>query len=519
MGRIAILLLVLTSFESGAFETPRQFFGTLRGVLRHNALQRDQLAKLDFVVDRKNGGSLELMAVLTLRFGNESSGEYVSYAFDAVTYNVFTTTLVFEQGDQGLTLVVNRYDGRRLEAVVRGALLDPEEATLILDRDGGVTPKYPLVGEVGGIYRGDDRILDLRAFRSTEERLERENPFAEYDLRGKLARYHPDLGGMVVDNNFTGGSYDFFKGRLILTGGLEPMVCKVDVDELTCDGERFRRELAPTRAARATTKAPWVDAAQEPLVEEPGPSTLRAFSGRYWGYLHHEARGTYQLLDLNLTAFPATASGSLSLSAIASLHFGDPANQESLCYKFEPKEYNFASRVVVFRRPSQDPLIQITSIQGNVLRGIWYSKLFGRVGTFELHRGKPPAPPKGAVLVPSLSGIRDGDIWRLQLRVVPRPMVSRSSNPFAPLTFTGLFWDRHQVVLSKSPITGGSYDFYTGRISLPVTAANESVFLFGEHGTDGGLGFSFHLSNRFGSSFRPQQVLFTDPKQPKGNSP
>jgi hypothetical protein len=47
-----------------------------------------------------------------------------------------------------------------------------------------------------------------------------------------------------------------------------------------------------------------------------------------------------------------------------------------------------------------------------------------------------------------------------------------SDNPFYPLVLTGYVWNRRQSI-QKDGISGGSYDFYTGKVAI----------LFGEEKT------------------------------------
>src|SRR5207248_525111 len=79
-------------------------FGRYTGTLRNDKLQKEQLARLEFVTAEEGGFLTQLMAVLTLHFGDFTTGEYVTYHFDNVRFNAVTQQLVFDQPDQPITL-------------------------------------------------------------------------------------------------------------------------------------------------------------------------------------------------------------------------------------------------------------------------------------------------------------------------------------------------------------------------------------------------------------------------------
>ncbi len=91
-----IVLSLLCFAGSVGFGKEEPAFGRYIGVLKHEKLGKEQLAKLDFIVSRTSENELELKAILTLHFGDFKSGEYVSYHYDKVRYNVLTGSMVFE---------------------------------------------------------------------------------------------------------------------------------------------------------------------------------------------------------------------------------------------------------------------------------------------------------------------------------------------------------------------------------------------------------------------------------------
>lgn len=507
------VILTVASFSFSAEESP--VVGTYKGIIRNETLKRDQRADLDLIFDRKNGNELQISAVLKLHFGAESHGEYVSYVFDDVRYNVLTGSLVFDQADQELTILVSSFKNGHMEGQIRAPFLGLSNISLILDRKEKVAVKYPIIREISGVYRSKNgSVLQLQAYRSPDEKSEGgSSPFGENEIRGHLGRINANLGGLIVDSVFTQSSYDFYRGTLSLFGNLDPLVCKVDLTELNCDGEVF------SRASVIVAEEPERPLSFWQTTNEPSPSDLPApLSGQYWGYVHNEARDQYQLAGINIVSIPTAAEGT-KLSAVATLHFGEIGTTESLIYKYEPRNFPLLSTQFVLKRNENDAIIQISYFKDGIIRGVWYSRCFGRVGTFEFRKENLRPLPSGKQLLPSLSGTRNADFWQVRLNIAPRPVVIHSANPFSPLAFGGYFWDSHKVVIPKSRIYGGSYDFYTGRVFLPVSITNEELYLSGIHRADGRLELFLHLSNRFGAVYCPQAIKFGSLSAPITPSP
>jgi MFS family permease len=68
-------------------------FGRYLGVLKHDRLNREQLVKLDFFLSKSTASNVNLKAILSLQFGGFETGEYVSYHFDDVQFQLITGAL------------------------------------------------------------------------------------------------------------------------------------------------------------------------------------------------------------------------------------------------------------------------------------------------------------------------------------------------------------------------------------------------------------------------------------------
>jgi len=490
--RLAAILLSL-AVTTTAMAAPEPPLGRFVGVLRHESLQRDQLAKLDFVASREDGNVLRLMAVLTLQFGDFASGEYVAYHFDDVRFNLLTQNFVFDQSDQGITLVAKQYSGTEFVGEFRSSF-SGDIGKVMLRKEAPAEPKLPLIEPIWGEYRGKcvsnvggkkvDTTLQLYSYRSTEGAVQVGNPFRAYKIKGFLGEQHGGegcLSGSTRDcvwGNIRSGSYNFYKKRLVLFNNYRNLSCTTEQNGLQCGGCDFlKRVSSETNGSRRVFFPPTsssilgeVAAGDRPALE----GDMQAIQGEYHGYLHHEYLDRYQLGSLNILTYQASPSTgqpvTLRMSAVAALHFANEEGTESLSYKFDERSYPspLLTPQFVFSQPKGDvdAVLQVTSLGNGTVKGVWYSQLFGRVGTFVFVKQELPKLPSGVKLMEPLSAHYQSTDWELDLLVGMGTSAPNTENPFGPLTFGG--WILMPSVTPKIHITGGSYDFYTGRIGLEV---------------------------------------------------
>ena len=473
---ISLPMILHSSFANAG--TP--VFGRYVGTLRHDALGKEQLAKLDLITDRTEGNTLKLLAVLTLHFGDFRSKEYVTYHFDDVRYNLLTGTLVFAQADQDLTLVAEHFTGAELEARVRAGSVGPI-GKLVLRSSGDAQPQLPIIEPIWGEYEGQchtgGTILQLKTFRSTNAITGIGNPFSAMEISGRLGHPDPNYSTEVPVQYavYSESSYEFFKGNLKLYGisGLpRTYECQVDGDVLHCnDGctlHRTSKETSGTRYFSPSQVSEFFGAEALPTsgsTIEPGG----ALEGDYSGYVYHEYLGKFQAASMHLVTFQApTGSGgdsSLNFSAAARLYFGGHDSGESLSYQFAERSLPLDARNFVLNRADADvnAIIQVQSIKNGIIKGVWYSRTFGRVGPFELRRNGLPELPAGAAMIEAMTGPYESEDWNLNIQVALGQSAINTQNPFYPLAFHG------SLNASYSPyfaVSGGSFDFYTGRIAF-----------------------------------------------------
>lgn len=475
--KILCLLASIWSFLFVDAANAQSLFGRYTGTLKHSGIAQDQLAKLDFIVAKQNANEFKLIGILSLYFGDYKSHEYVTYHFDSVTYNVVTGALVFDQPDQGITVVSETFNKGVFSGKLRSAVAG-DVGVLDLKQMNSVMPSRSLVQPLWGEYRGTCdgayTALQIQTKRASGDSAEMSNPFGTYEIAAQLADISPEScleeSQLCVVQTYDTGSYNFFNGKLDLIGRARSLKCSVTALGLECDQQcTFRR--TSNEAADLGEKS-YPRFSNGTFAEPTDQPTVRAglpLSGAYYGYLFHERLGIYQPIGLNILGFQATGVAGtpvLTLSAVSSMYFGGFDSPEHITHRFNQKEFPILSPQIVLERidGGTDVIIQLTRLGDGKAQGVWYSTLFGRVGTFELLQNVRPNPPQGATVLGPIGGKYEGGGWNIDLTVVRQPAPSYSVNPFFPLSFSGAF--RLRDISANVRITGGTYDFYTGKLSF-----------------------------------------------------
>jgi hypothetical protein len=471
--------------------------GRYVGILHHDRLNRDQLAKLDIVeADGDQPGATEHAAVFTVQFGDFRSGEYGSYDYDDVRQDARGHFFLHAR-DMDLTMD----DGELRDDQLRFRVSSTEAGpigTLILARNGTAHPSAPLLepvqGEYYGYCRGKHHYLQIRTYRSNEETMITRigNPFSNYDVRANYGTYQDLLGQGAVEAHYAYNqlSYEFFQNHLVLHGAdtKASLSCQTTApDGLVCDGCRLTRTSGETRSRLF---APTLTAS---VLDTPVPFSPGIFSGpaahptgNFVGYLHHEYLNQYQPLSLEMRTFVISPTES-RIAAVARLFFGELGGPEALAFRFIERKVWPGMKSVMFRRTDQgvDPLLHVTHATEDEIRGVWYSTDYvGRVGTFVVsRRGLPSLPPTASRML-SLAASYDTAGWSMELGVAKGKRAISTDNPFSPLTLVGSIIAKGGVT-KRMPIKEGGYDYFTGKIGFPF--GDEGRVLSGWRFPDGTL--------------------------------
>jgi len=341
-----------------------------------------------------------------------------------------------------------------------------------------------LSGEYKGTCKGEkESLLQIETFRRVDSSpLGFGNPFRPYSIRariGSLEHRVTILGDTKVEedvvevvNGFDSGTYNFYTNVLNLFGLPQTERCQVDGNKIKCDsGCSFQKTVSghqhfswkPTKHKRTLSL---IKDMGEEVSGEPKEDEL---NNVYYGYLHIENNNKYMPLSLNVLAekifdIPHNMER-LYISASASLQLGSFNSVETLIYNFKQRRFKKPALPWLELQGDSDIVLKIIEWNKNGLRGIWYSKIFGEVGTVNLIKGSLPELLPKSALIPSLSGSYDNTERSLVLSIAPSQTDEASmTNPFFPLNIRGTF---NLKSLGKNiNIVHGVLDFYMGRISF-----------------------------------------------------
>jgi len=456
--------------------------GQYVGVLEHETLQKEQLAKLDLISSKDANNNLKIQGILTLHFGDFRSSEYVTYHYDKVVFDAINSTLTFDQENQEITITTVKFNSTTFVGNVRSNT-NGFVGKLTLNKSLTAAPTLPLIEPLWGEYKGNchgiDQYLQVQTFRSKDDTHRAGNPFASYQISAQIADPDEVICGnsgsefdptpRCVKGIYNSGSYDFFRDELLLSGSTgRTLSCSVQQNGITCDQCKMTRISKETAAPRALSWPKNVDAF--PLARIPA-GNIGPISGEYYGYVFHEYLNQYQAAKVSIVSFqdPSAPSGSLRISAVANLFFGDFKSSEVLTYRFDERNFPILSQEFVLSQPEADvdALLKVVSFAKDTIKGVWYSQLFGRVGEFILVKDQAPSLDPSASLMPALKGQYMSPLLELNIATKLGQTPVNTDNPFYPLMFGGYFY-YHAGITPRIPVLEGTYDFYTGRIGFIV---------------------------------------------------
>jgi hypothetical protein len=471
-----------------------QVAGRYVGVLQNEILQRDQHAKLDLIYDQSDRKQQTFRAILTLHFDGFAGPEYISYNFSKVTLNPLKNQLTFAQSNQEISLASAQFNDGRLIATFNSASAG-QVGTLILKKDGVVTPTAPqLVPSVWGTYTGQcggkPRSMHLTTTRAMHDSSQLGNPFVSYEIRGQVG-FKSTVAGcsdskteQCIKDFINEGSYDFLLGQLRLVGKKRNYDCQLTAQGLNCDDCSFKK--VGNQVANIQNSPPWspnffTQKSKLPQVLPNGP-----LAGEYSGFIHHEFLGRYQQLDLTLNSFfDPNDPETFQLDVTARSFFGDRKRSKFLTYKFKTLPFDFLSRSFLLENPEAgiEPILQIKRFDGGLIKGVWYSKHFGRVGEFLVSKNPWPTQTAALPLIQSPQGFFHSEQLELKLDFQNTGISEGAFNPFSPMNFNGYFY-YHSGVAARIPIVEGSYDFYTGHIALQTDRTQQIAMGTYDHDTN-----------------------------------
>jgi len=479
---------------------------------------------LDLVRVATLGPTVHYRAVMRLAVGGLASTEYGSAYFTDVAYD--GKTLAFTDGPANIRLSQVSSSGPMLKGQI-DSVKDEGNASFTLVREGTVDPALaagpvkplpiaPIVsGRYAGFCGGHVASLELELSKWHGTAAGDGTLFGSYRIAGRFGQTDPVVCAgqeICLKETITGGNFNAFTGKLALTGPTSKHACQLQGATLTCDGCALTRDPISPHAIFDTASDHHSYPRQEHLpAVAVTPAAQPSRAGQYYGFLHHENRDVYQLVALNVTATPSTAlqgppeptaapkevagpeattptaadpeatstmnqstprtEGSVvpktpakeMITAVATLYFGEGDSSEFIAYRlgtaaFPPVD----GSAFVLDGPGETFLV-VDSWDAQGLKGVWYSKTFGRVGTVELQKDVVPPLSGAALVMGQVGGSYQNDSWDFDVATAAN--ISESAGEFYPIKVYGSA--REKLADSRRrTITEGAFDFYADALAF-----------------------------------------------------
>lgn len=471
----ALKFFVFVTFITGSYSSFALPTVRYTGVLHHHSIKKDQYVTLDLVANPQSEVPSSWLGLLKFYFGDLRSREYISFHFD--TAHLHGDWLVFDQINQEVSVSFSKFSEEELKGFLRTSFTT-DHPELVLRKDGNVPLKYPLIKPLWGEYEAScensKRKIQLYTYRSTQETNRMGHPFSDYLIIGELGAENGINcieTGYCIKNHFFSGAYNFYTENLDLFGRYESgnLRCEVTASGLKCGQCEYQKISEEDASVHPVTEGA---RSVLPSVPSTGIKSPRDLEGSYFGYVYHEILNEYQFADLDFFLVPPkTEGGPVGLSSLFRIYFGDLKSQEALTYRYDPVFLTENTDRFVLAKPSlteineMDAVLEITGATEEAVSGVWYSLLFGRIGTFYLQRKSPPQLPRDSVVFGPLNGEYSFENLLMNVGIVAEKIPSNLENPFSPLNFVGRIFHTEALWPAKD-VQGGSYDFYTGRIAL-----------------------------------------------------
>jgi hypothetical protein len=215
-----------------------------------------------------------------------------------------------------------------------------------------------------------------------------------------------------------------------------------------------------------------LDAAAKRL---PAGTTCASWEGNFTGTLTHLNGGRVQPASLRLTAFDA--DGPCALAGLARLDFAAGRTAERMTFTTSRPLQDPTSADVTLTT-NGDAILQLRHDGDHGFTGLWFSKLYGLVGTVRLGTSAAQKP-QGAPTVAGLAGhylSRFHPDWSLDLATDDASARESygSLDPFALRRVSGsTLWETevggHRIPF-RDGVAGTSYDYFTNYLVMKVGA-------------------------------------------------
>lgn len=477
----------------------------------------------------------KLKSIVKLSLGGYNTHEYLAESFENLHYDFDNGNLTFDEPDNDLVISSQvKKVGLRTKIVgdlfVRSSM---SSGTLDLtleddepgdDNEDHLNPREnqdgPFVPLLDGQYEGicDGRkaafqIQTLRRLKTPWQDSDQINGLGKsFGIVGRIGFKDQSLCGDLGPQkwctlfDYSAGSYNFYTGKLLLQGPHGANVCDLSQGLLQCQIRiqgafkscSFQKRDLTIKTAHFYSRKFHVvaSAAQKEPLPEPSPPANSLLSsdlkGTFTGYLHNETNDIYQVVRLTVTPYSSTNNphnpNQMMISSTAAVHFESDTQGPFFSQRYETRSFYLRPGFTLLG-PHSDSYIGIQEWKRGYIRGVWYSRAFGRVGTVELVKSDLPPLDRRATVMNSFSGEFEARIGSTETKeflrwvkfVFPTNPNEMTENIIG---FSGAYQSVVGISAVKS-IEKGAFDPYTGGLGWKLSKGEEATtFVTGRIGND-----------------------------------
>jgi len=355
-------------------------------------------------------------AVLKILFGGFQSHEYLTQFFAVYHHKNLTFDATFDGNgpDTSLLGATITEDGKEIKAKVSTILggsatgkatfryLEPGQSTLEVLK-GVETKKYTLPSvsdEYVGICNGSEQNIQLESRRNYSNKINPHVPFYGYNVISRIGRKptvrrirdgRDENASYVFNQSSRHVSYNYYSQKISIPGiGTH---CDFNKEGISCSETcSFKRRNKFQSLLIEQDYKLTVDENIENKSESLDPNNfdttpLKDRSGFYYGYMFLNNTSRYETVIMEVSS-NKTIEGREYLRLEGTVHIASgPINTATyIPFRFKPTTLEGDGQKPFLLISDEDQFVKVNKWKENNLTGTWYSKSFGRVGTFNLQK-------------------------------------------------------------------------------------------------------------------------------------
>jgi len=435
LSAISIAIFLCTSAYSLDFnrDANRLLDGTYVGYLSIDS----QGAKIPAILEVAKGpypwlkANETSFAVLKVLFGGFQSHEYVTQFFAVYHHKNLTFDATFDGNGPDTSLLGARIssDGREIRTNISTLLggsatgqstfrfLEAGQSTLELLKDL-YTDRYTIPSvsdEYHGFCNGAKKVIQLESRRNNSSTNHPHVPFYGYNVVGRVGRKttyrglregRDDAASFVFKHGTRHVSYNYYNQKISFPG--ISSYCDFNEKGISCSENcSFKRNkkfhpLLIQQDYKWTIDKELTNTEGRADQRKFTTSTLKDRAGFYYGYMYFSNTSHYEKVVMEVSSNKtSTGQEYLRLEGTVYIASGPINTATYIPFRFKPTSIEGNGSKPFLLISSEDQFVKFDKWIDNNLAGTWYSKSFGKVGTFSLQRKIGHITPQCTVEIPS----------------------------------------------------------------------------------------------------------------------